>query len=196
MINLGKGGRINLSKGDTALTIARVGLGWQANTFDGDDFDPDVSAFVLDENGKALGEPYFIFYNNPRSPEGAVVHSGDDRKGATDTSSSGDQETITVDISKLPAAAVEVTFVVTIYEAEARKQNFGMMRKSYIRISDGADPNSKPTAEYRLEDEHSSLTAVQFGSLRRGGGEWHFVAVGDGYKRGLADFVRAYGLNC
>jgi tellurium resistance protein TerD len=193
VINLSKGERINLNKSSPSLKRARIGLGWNPSMSDTNSkFDLDVSAFVLkSENGnpKAIGVPYFVFYNNLKTPDGSVVHTGDNRTGDGD----GDDETIIVDLAKLPAEAIEVSFVVTIDDAAARRQNFGQVKNSYIRIYN--DETGELISEYQLRDEASSATAVQFGSLERNSkGEFIFSAIGEGFTRGLSDFVTAYGL--
>ena len=191
-INLTKGGRINLDKSAPGLRVARLGLSWDANAFDtGTAFDLDASVFVCTTdaagNAKLLSDEHFVFYNNPASPEGAVKHSGDSRTGAD----AGDDESILVDFAKLPESAAEISIVVTIHEATARRQNFGQVRNSSIKLYD--DATGTVIASYDLEEDYSNETAVQFGSLYKKDGAWLFKAVGAGYTRGLEDFVRAYG---
>lgn len=194
MINLSKGGRINLAKAAPTMTKVRIGLGWNPNSYSsGSVYDVDVSAFVLkqDANGapKLLSDEYMIFYNQPLSPEGAVKHSGDNKTGGGE----GDDETIVVELPLMPAAADEVSFVVTIHEAVERKQNFGQITKSYIQLYN--DDTGEVIARYDLEDDFSNETAVQFGSLYKKNDEWAFKAVGQGFNVGLADFVTGYGGN-
>jgi tellurium resistance protein TerD len=192
MLNLTKGGRINLAKAAPTMVKVRIGLGWNPNQYSsGKDYDIDVSAFVLkqDANGapKMLSEDYMIFYNQPISPEGAVKHSGDNKTGGGE----GDDETIVVELPLMPADADEVSFVVTIHEAIDRKQNFGQITKSYIKLYN--DDTGEVIANYDLEDDFSTETAVQFGSLYKKNNEWAFKAVGQGFNVGLADFVTGYG---
>lgn len=193
-IDLNKGGRINLSKAAPSLKRVRVGLGWQPNQYNtGTDFDLDASAFICSVdaagNSKLLSDSHFIFYNQSRDPEGAVTHSGDSRDGKI-----GDiDETITVDLTKLNPGAGEISFIVTIHDAVARKQNFGQVSKSVIVLFD--DETGVELAKYSLEDDFSNETAVQFGSLYLKDGSWMFKAVGAGYQKGLADFVVVYGGN-
>ncbi len=191
-INLEKGGRINLSKDVPALKRVRLGLGWDVNAFDtGRDFDLDASVFICkpDAQGNAtlISDRHLVFYNQPASPDGAVAHRGDNRTGAA----TGDDETITVDLTKVSPDVAEMSFIVTIHEAAERRQNFGQVRNSYIKLYD--DETNKEVAKYSLEDDFSTETAVQFGSLYKKDGAWLFKAVGAGYKKGLADFVIAYG---
>lgn len=193
-INLSKGGRIDLDKTVPGLEVVRVGLGWDANKFStGAAYDLDVSVFVC--KADAAGEPklvsdeHFVFYGNKRTPDGAVVHSGDNRTG----DAAGDDESITIDLTKLGAEVTEISLIVTIYDAVSRKQNFGQVTKSFIRLVNEKD-NSE-LAKYSLEDDFSNETAVQFGSMYRKDGRWLFKAVGMGYTLGLEDFVKGYGGN-
>lgn len=193
-INLEKGGRINLSKDVPALKRVRLGLGWDVNAFDtGKDFDLDASVFICKPdaqgNAKLISDHHFVFYNQPTSPDGAVMHRGDNRTG----SATGDDENIIVDLTKVAPDVAEMSFIVTIHEATERRQNFGQVRNSYIKLYD--DTTGKEVAKYSLEDDFSTETAVQFGSLYKKDGAWLFKAVGAGYKKGLADFVIAYGGN-
>ncbi|NDW10522.1 TerD family protein [Dysgonomonas sp. 520] len=181
-INLTKGQRI-----EVGLSRVGVGLGWDPNEGSGFDFDLDASAFMLGENKKLPKDEFFIFYNNPLSPDKAVESSGDDTTGG---SSDGDDETLTVELAKVDPQIQEIIFTVTIHDAEARKQNFGQVRNSFIRIYD-ANTNEE-IAKYELEEDFSVETAVEFGRLYKRGGEWKFEAMGIGYKGGLQYFVDKY----
>jgi tellurium resistance protein TerD len=186
-INLSKGQRIDLSKEAPGLQNSWVGLGWDINATDtGVGFDLDASVFMLGSNGKIPSEPYFIFYNNKTSPDSAVNHLGDNRTGA----GQGDDELIEVDLAKVDASVQELIFVVTIHEAEQRRQNFGQVRNSYIRISDSA--TKQEIARYELDEDFSTETAIEFGRLYRKDGTWRFQAVGQGYNAGLDKFVQQY----
>lgn len=186
-VNLNKGERINLSKEAPSLKKAGIGLGWDVNVTDtGSAFDLDASVFMLDASGKVVNQKYFVFYNNSESPDGSVKHEGDNRTGKD----IGDDETIQIDLNKVDTSVQEIVFVVTIHEAEQRKQNFGQVRNSYIRIYDNS--NEKQIAKYELEEDASAETAIEFGKLYRKDGEWKFQAVGAGYKSGLQSFVERY----
>ncbi len=186
-INLTKGERINLSKEAPGMKKAGVGLGWDVNATDtGSQFDLDVSVFMLGENGKVPNEKYFVYYNNLESSDGAVMSSGDDRTGE----GGGDDETIRVELSKVDAAIQEIVFVVTIYEAEARRQNFGQVRNSFIRIYD--EETQTEVTRYELDEDFSRETALEMGRLYKKDGEWRFQAVGQGYNSGLEAFVSQY----
>jgi len=183
-ISLSKGGRIDLSKEAPSLKKIALGLGWDTNDSDtGADFDLDVSLFMLNSSGKIPKDEYFVFYNNLTSPDGAVVHQGDNRTGAGE----GDDETIFVDLDKLDATIEELVVVVTIDEAQARGQNFGQVENSFIRLYD-IDTNNE-IAKYELDEDFSTETAVEFGRLYKKSGSWRFKAVGAGFNAGLQGFV-------
>jgi tellurium resistance protein TerD len=181
-ISLEKGQRV-----DVKLPKFTIGLGWDANSSStGTDFDLDASVFILGENKKILSDQHFIFYNNLKSPDGAVEHTGDNRTGAGD----GDDESIKVDLSKIDAGATEVCVVVTIHNAAERNQNFGQVRNSFIRIYN--PDNSEEILKYELEEDFSIETAVEFGRIYKRNGEWKFEAVGVGQKGGLEDYLNKY----
>ncbi|HMR86967.1 MAG TPA: TerD family protein [Saprospiraceae bacterium] len=182
---------INLQKGqkiDIGLSRLSVGLGWVPNEGTGHDFDLDASAFMIDGNRAIPAEEYFVFYGNTDSPDGALHHTGDDPTGGN--SADGDDETIEVDLSKVNPAINEILFVVTIHDAIVRKQNFGQVRDSYIRIVD--DSNGQEVAKYELGEDFSIETAVEFGRLYKRDGKWKFEASGIGYKEDLAFFLAKY----
>lgn len=182
---------INLTKGqkiDIGLTKMSVGLGWKPNEGTGADFDLDASAFMIDSNRSILAEEYFVFYGNTDSPDKALHHTGDDPTGGN--SAEGDDETIQVDLSKVNTNVQEILFVVTIHEATQRKQNYGQVRDSYIRIVD--DSNGQEIAKYELGEDFSIETAIEFGRLYKKDGKWKFEASGIGYKEDLAFFLTKY----
>jgi len=183
-------GSINLSKGQkiaVGQTNITVGLGWKANAGTGDKFDLDVSTFLLNSNKIIPNENNFVFYGNKKSPNDAVIHSGDCRDGNT---SSLDDEFLTVDTTKLSDDIVEIIFVVTIDEAVARRQNFGMVGESYIRLVDNA--TGEEIAKYELDENFSIETGIEFGRLYLKDGAWKFDASGIGYKEELSFFVSQY----
>jgi len=188
-ITLNKGGNLSLSKTDPSLTQVLVGLGWDARATDGVDFDLDASAFLLSANDKVRGEHDFIFYNQPRSPEGSVEHTGDNRTGAGD----GDDESLKIDLTRLPADVNKIIFTVTIHDAEARRQNFGQVQNAFIRIVNNASQHE--IVRFDLNEDYSTETAMVFGELYRHNGEWKFRAVGQGYAGGLRMMCHQYGIN-
>ena len=185
MINLEKGQRISMDK---SLSLVGVGLGWDPNEGSGYDFDLDASAFMLGCKGKIPADEYFVFYNNPKSPDGSVESTGDDLTGGN--SDGGDDETLNVDLTKVDSQIQEIIFTATIYKAAERRQNFGQVRNSYIRIYD-AKTNTE-IARYDLDEDFSIETAVEFGRLYRYNGEWKFEAIGNGSKVGMESLVNKY----
>jgi len=183
MINLQKGQRIKIG-----LSKVCVGLGWDPNESTGFDFDLDASAFMLDRNKKLPQDEFFVFYNNKLSPDGAVEAGDDDTTGGK--SDGGDDESLTVDLIKVDPRIQEIIFTVTIHDAISRKQNFGQVHNSYIRIYN-AETNEE-IARYDLDEDFSVETAVEFGRLYKREGEWKFEAIGIGYKGGLQHFVDKY----
>ena len=182
MINLEKGQRVNVE-----LQKFTIGLGWDTNSSStGVDFDLDASAFILGENKKLLSDENFIFYNNLKSPDGSVEHTGDNLTGEGE----GDDESIRIDLSKITPNAYEICFVVTIHKADERKQNFGQVHNSVIRIYN-TDTNEE-IMKYELEEDFSIETAVEFGRLYLRNGQWKFEAIGVGMKGGLQDYVNKY----
>ncbi len=188
-ISLQKGQNVSLSKQAPGLKKVRFGLGWDLRQTDGAAFDLDASAFVLDGNGKVLSDQHFVFYNNAQDPSGAVKHLGDNRTGQ----GAGDDEALDVELEPMPPNAAKVAFVVTIHDAEARKQNFGQVANAYIRAlnADG----EQEIARYDLSEDASIETAMIFGELYRHNEEWKFKAIGQGYAGGLAAVARDYGVS-
>ena len=182
-ITLEKGQRIGIG-----LSKVSVGLGWDPNEGTGFDFDLDASAFMLGSNKKIPNDNYFIFYNNPKSLDGAVESTGDDTTGGN--SDGGDDETLNVDLQKVDPSIQEILYVATIYKADERKQNFGQVRNSYIRIYNSI--TNEEIARYDLDEDFSIETAVEFGRLYRRGEEWKFEAMGIGNKGGLQELVNKY----
>lgn len=188
-ISLAKGGNVSLSKEEPGLSRILIGLGWDTRTTDGADFDLDASAFLLVESGRVRNDADFIFYNQLRSADGAVEHTGDNRTGEGD----GDDEAIKVDLSRVSAEIQRIAIAVTIHDAEARRQNFGMVQNAFMRIAD--DTTGREIARYDLAEDYSVETALIFGEVYRHGNDWKFRAVGQGYQGGLGPLARIYGVN-
>ncbi|MDR6561287.1 MULTISPECIES: TerD family protein [Arcicella] len=182
---------ISLVKGqkiDIGLSKISVGLGWNPNEGTGESFDLDASAFMIDANRIIPADDFFVFYGNVDSPDGALHHTGDDPTGGN--SEHGDDETVQVDIAKIDPNIQEILFVVTIHEASARKQNFGQVRNSYIRIVD--EDTKQEIAKYELDEDFSVETGIEFGRLYKRNNSWKFEASGIGYKEDLAFFLSKY----
>lgn len=189
-ISLQKGQKVDLTKGNPGLKHLMIGLGWDVNQFDGGaDFDLDASAFLLGDSGKVPTQDEFIFYGNLKHKSESVTHMGDNLTGEGD----GDDEQIQVDLSKVPENISKVAFTVTIYEAEARRQNFGQVSNAYIRIVD-TDTNQE-VIRYDLGEDFSIETAVVVGEIYRHSGEWKFNAIGSGFQGGLAALCGNFGID-
>ncbi|MDH6124351.1 TerD family protein [Kitasatospora sp. GP82] len=188
-VTLSKGGNVSLTKEAPGLTAVIVGLGWDVRSTTGADFDLDASALLCNEAGRVLSDQHFVFFNNLRSPEGSVEHSGDNLTGGGD----GDDEQIKVDLMAIPAGVAKVVFPVSIYDADTRLQNFGQVRNAFIRVVDQA--TGAEIARYDLTEDASTETAMVFGELYRLGAEWKFRAIGQGYASGLRGIALDYGVN-
>lgn len=188
-VTLAKGGNVSLAKQAPNLTAVSVGLGWDVRTTSGVDFDLDASALACGENKKVLSDSHFVFYNNLRSPDGSIEHTGDNLTGEGD----GDDEVINVDLAASPPNVTSIFFPVSIHDADARSQNFGQVTNAYIRVVDRT--TGAELARYDLAEDASTETAMVFGELYRRDGEWKFRAIGQGYASGLAGIARDYGVN-
>lgn len=188
-ISLSKGGNVSLSKEDPGLDEIMVGLGWDARSTDGQDFDLDASAFLLNAGGKVRNDKDFCFYGELSVAGGAVAHQGDNRTGAGD----GDDEQIKITLSKLPTDIDKVAIVVTIHEGEQRRQSFGQVQNAYIRLVN--EKTGKEIVRYDLSEDASVETAMILGEVYRHGSEFKFRAVGQGYKGGLGPLAINYGVN-
>ena len=188
-VSLSKGGNVSLAKADPTMTKVLMGLGWDPRATDGLDFDLDASAFLLTSTGKVRGDNDFIFYNNLSDAAQSVVHAGDNRTGAGD----GDDESLKVDLTKIPAEVDKIAFTVTIHDAEARRQSFGQVGGAFIRLVN--DATGVEVARYDLSEDASTETAMIFGELYRHNNEWKFRAVGQGYAGGLKAMCDQYGIS-
>jgi tellurium resistance protein TerD len=188
-VSLSKGGNVSLTKEAPGLTAVIIGLGWDVRTTTGADFDLDASALMLGSSGKILSDQHFIFFNNLKSPDGSVEHTGDNLTGEGE----GDDEQIKVNLVSVPGEVDRLVVTVSIYDAEARGQSFGQVRNAFIRVVNQAD--NREIARYDLTEEASTETAMIFGEIYRSGSDWKFRAVGQGYSSGLAGIARDFGVN-
>ncbi len=188
-ISLTKGGNVSLTKEAPGITKTTVGLGWNPRVTDGAAFDLDAIAFLVNESGKVRADNDFIFFNNLKSSDGSVVHNGDNRTGEGD----GDDETLSIDLSKVPADVAKVIFAVTIYDGQTRNQNFGQVANAYIRVIN--DAGGSEIARYDLSEDSSTETAMIFGELYKHGSEWKFRAIGQGFFGGLGPLAASYGVS-
>jgi tellurium resistance protein TerD len=190
-VSLSKGQKVDLTKGHAGLTKILVGLGWDPNKYDGGaDFDLDTAAFCCGADGKVAKDADFVFYGNLK-PYPFIEHSKDDTTGGS--SDKGDDEWIKIDLAKVPQTVQKIAFTVTIYKAKTRKQNFGMVSNSYVRVVD--DATSEELMRYDLGEDYSTETAIVAGEIYRADGEWKFNAIGSGFKGGLAALCQNFGLD-
>ena len=191
-VNLSKGQRVSLDK---SMTMALIGRGWDTNRYDGGaDFDLDAAAFMLGANGKVRKDGDFIFYGNLKSSDGSVRHTGDNLTGAGD----GDDEVLIIDFTKVPADVQKIAITVTIYDAPARRQNFGQVSNAYVRVARMANPSDMTGTEvlkFDLAEEFSIETALVVCEIYKNGNDWKFNAVGAGYQGGLEALCRSFGVN-
>ena len=189
-VNLTKGQKVDLTKGNPGLTKIIVGLGWDTNKYDGGfDFDLDAAAFLLSGSGKVASDADFVFYGNLQHASGSVVHAGDNLTGMGE----GDDEVINIDLSLVPASVEKIAFTVTIYDADVRRQNFGQVENAYIHIMD--DVTHTELIRFDLGEDFSIETAVVVGELYRNNGEWKFNAIGSGFQGGLHALCLNFGVN-
>lgn len=188
-VSLQKGGNVSLTKEAPGLSKITLGLGWDARVTDGAAFDLDASLFMVGEDGKVAADADFIFYGNKASADGSVLHNGDNLTGEGD----GDDETISIDLTNVPAGVKKLVAAITIHEAESRKQTFGQVSSSYIRVIN-ADGGVE-IARYDLSEDASAETAMVFGEVYRHGDEWKFKAIGQGFAGGLGPLAQAHGVN-
>lgn len=189
MINLTKGQKIDLTKNNPALKKILAGLQWDERTTDGEEWDLDGSVFLLGDNDKLISDEHFVYYHKSASPDGAVVHGGDNKNGAGE----GDDETVRIDLEKLDAAVKKIAIAISIHEAAARGQNFGQVKNPKIVVRN--EETGEVIGQYDLAEDASTETAVIMGEFYLHNGEWKFSAVGQGFAGGLPPLVRHYGGN-
>lgn len=188
---LKRGEQVNLTRLDPTLRKLMIGIGWDVVGFESEPPDLDVSVFLLDKSEKTRVDEDFIFYNNLKTPNSEVEHMGDNRTGAGD----GDDENIRINLDSLPFEITRVAFVISIYEAELRKQSFNSVRNCFLRIVN--DETGIELMRFNLDQEFSEepgTTAVMVGFLERSGPNWFFEGVGKMSKAGLKDFATQYGI--
>ncbi len=197
-ISLQKGQRISLSKEAPGLTKLMCGLGWDVGKKSGggffgafggsQDFDLDSTVLCLDANNKLASKNDIVYFGNLKHPSGGITHLGDNLTGAGE----GDDEVILVDLAKIPAQISKLVFVVTIYQAVKRKQDFGQVANAFVRLVNQA--NNKELARYNLSgNDYTQMTAMILAEVYRHQDEWKMAAVGNGFQvEGLQDIVRKY----
>lgn len=187
-VTLSKGQNVSLSKTDPLLKHILIGLGWDARSSDGQDFDLDASVFMTAESGKVPSDDYFVFYNQLKSPCGSVQHTGDNLTGDGD----GDDESVIVELEKVPANIKSLFVTVTIHDAETRRQNFGQVSNAFVRLVN--HETGQEVLRFDLSEDYSTETAMVFGEVYRHNGDWKFRAIGQGYTGGLLALCNQYGV--
>lgn len=188
-VTLSKGQNVSLSKTDPLLKHILIGLGWDARSSDGQDFDLDASVFMTTDNGKVPSDDYFVFYNQLKSPCGSVQHTGDNLTGDGD----GDDESVIVELEKVPANIKSLFVTVTIHDAETRRQNFGQVSNAFVRLVN--HETGQEVLRFDLSEDYSTETAMVFGEVYRHNGDWKFRAIGQGYAGGLLALCNQYGVS-
>lgn len=179
-VNLQKGQKVDLTKGNSSLKWIRIGLGWDEaqkqspllQKHEEYDFDCDATAFLIDQSGVIAKKEDIVYFGNLRHISGCVSHQGDNLTGSGD----GDDEQILVNLRDMPEKYQKVVFVVNIYKAKERNQHFGMIENAFIRLVD-AETN-KELCIYNLSENYDGMTAMVFGEVYRRNGEWKFNAIG------------------
>ena len=187
-VTLQKGQNVSLSKTDPSLQRVLIGLGWDARSSDGSDFDLDASLFLVDGNQKVPSDSHFIFYNQLLSLCGSVQHTGDNLTGDGD----GDDESLLVELTTIPNHIESLVISVTIHDADSRNQNFGQVRNAFVRLVN--DETHAEILRFDLSEDYSTETAMVFGEIYRRNGEWKFRAIGQGYTGGLYALCTQYGV--
>ncbi len=196
-INLQKGQKVDLTKGNEGLTDLLVGLGWDAAKPSGGglfsafksapSIDCDASVLMLEAGDKLVTEKDVVYFGNLKHKSGSVKHMGDNLTGAGD----GDDEQIFIDLSKVPENIQKIVFVVNIYKAVDRKQHFGMINNAFIRIMDGKKKTE--LLRFNLSDNYTDKTALFTGEVYRYNNEWKFSAIGEGTTdKGLREIIQKY----
>jgi|TARA_B110000902_G_scaffold69826_1_gene82726 tellurium resistance protein TerD len=188
-VSLSKGGNVSLEKAAPGMIQMIVGLGWDTRSTDGEDFDLDASVFLLGANGKVIDDKSFIFYNNLKSVCGSIEHTGDNLTGEGE----GDDESIKINLTAVPASVNKIAISVTIHDAESRGQNFGQVSNAFVRVVDEA--NGEEVIRYDLSEDYSIETAMNFSEIYRHNGEWKFKAIGQGFAGGLEPMAKEFGVN-
>jgi tellurium resistance protein TerD len=191
VFHLKRGEQVNLTRLDPTLRNIMIGLGWDVIGFESDPPDLDVSVFLLDKNDKTRVDEDFVFYNNLKTPDGAIEHMGDNRTGAGD----GDDENVRIELNEIPYEISRVMFVISIYEADLKEQSFRSVRNLFLRIVN--EETGIELMRFNLDkefEESPSSTAVKVGFLERSGPNWFFEGLGEMTAGGLKEFATQYGI--
>ena len=100
---------------------------------------------------------------------------------------------IKVNFDAIPSDYTNLSVAVTIYDADNRLQNFGMVNNAYVRVAD--EETGEELIRYDLSEDFSTETAIVVAEIYKKNEEWKFKAVGSGYNGGLAALCRQYGID-
>jgi tellurium resistance protein TerD len=181
--NLAKGESCNLSQEIPGVKRLMIGLGWELTT---KQLDLDASVFMIGSNGKLINNNYFIYYNNLKSPDGSLHHTGDNQTGE----GMDDDEAILVNLDAIHKEVTDLVVVVTINDAEENNYTFGLLKDAYVRLYDVA--SKKEIVKYDLDAENSGNSDIEFARLHRQGNEWTFTAIGKGSGKGLEGYMEQF----
>ncbi|HSZ24506.1 MAG TPA: TerD family protein [Cytophagaceae bacterium] len=182
-INLNKGESYNLTKEFPGVKKLMIGLGWELTT---KQIDLDASIFMIGSNGKLINNNYLIYYNNLKSPDGALHHTGDNQNGK----GMNDDEAILVNLDAIHKEVSDLVIVVTINEAEEHGHTFGLLKEAYVRIYD--EVSKKEIVKYDLDASNASNSDIEFARLHRQGEDWTFTAIGKGSGKGLEGYMERF----
>lgn len=174
-----KGQKVSLESEGELFQI-KACLGWNITN---NSCDVDVSAFLLNANGKVPGDSWFVFYGQEKSPDGSAVFSA---------SSGADREIISIDFKKLNPQIHKIVFVLTIHEAFERHLNFSMLKDAYVRIIDQA--SNRELASFQMDEYYSNVTSMMIGEIYKHNNTWKFNAIGNGVAKDLAGLCGLYGV--
>lgn len=188
-VSLQKGQKVSLTKMNSSLDQILVGLGWDIAQASSVPHDLDVEVFMLNENDRIVGDDWFVFYNQLASPDGSVLHSGDNKTGY----GTGDDEIINVQLSRVDQRVKKLVFIVTINDAKQKGHNFGQMQNAYIRIVDKS--TNSELVRFNLTDYYTNVISMLVGEIYKHNNEWKFNPVGEGLDNDLMGLCARFGVN-
>ncbi|GAB3198118.1 TerD family protein [Geodermatophilus arenarius] len=173
MVNLSKGQTVSLQKrGGGSLTQVRMGLGWDAAPRRGlfgktksQSIDLDASALLFDTGGRLVDQ---VWFQQLRSRDGSVQHTGDNLTGE----GVGDDESILVDLQRVPGNVSQIVFVVNSFTG----QDFSQITNAFCRLVDSTAHDAE-LARYDLSGSGTHNSQVM-AKLSRNGGSWSMTAIG------------------
>jgi tellurium resistance protein TerD len=186
-VSLQKDTKVEITKSNPGLTKVHVGLGWDTSAVAGAEFDLDVFAYIYKNGTFSKSTEDVLFYNN-RDVFPGLELSPDNKTGVGD----GHDEWIKVNFAALSPDVTAIVIGVSIYDAVVRKQNFGMVKNSFIEIAPESDIKNA-LVRYDLQEDHGTNTLLILGKLyKHTDGEWKFEAMGDSMEGNFAEVAAIY----